>query len=447
MNDTVFALSTPVGGAITIMRISGPDSRALLQMFFTGRIEHRRVSYGRIVDDKGETVDHCTAVFFSAPYSYTGEDMAEIFTHGSYAVAKRLTEMLAASGLAVQAEPGEFTKRAYLNGKMDLAQAEAVMDLISSTAERQRRAAQLQLEGRLSAMIGGIYDRVKASCALLSAAMDDDTDEIEYDEHAASAETALIKADIDRMIEGGMRAKVLREGARIAIIGSPNVGKSSLLNALICRERSIVTNIPGTTRDTVEESADIDGIPVVFIDTAGIHETSDTVEKLGIERSEREKENADMVLLLIDGSRSISEEDCAIIKGLDTQQNRKILVLITKSDLPQLVEADAEALCGLDAIRISSLTGEGMTGLKKRIAAAIAPDERDPALTNTRHIALLEQAAKRLGAASEMLKNGETDIAFLEMRAAMDDIAAVTGREDPSEDLINSVFAGFCVGK
>jgi tRNA modification GTPase len=249
------------------------------------------------------------------------------------------------------------------------------------------------------------------------------------------------------MIEGGMRAKVLREGARIAIIGSPNVGKSSLLNALICRERSIVTNIPGTTRDTVEESADIDGIPVVFIDTAGIHETSDTVEKLGIERSEREKENADMVLLLIDGSRSISEEDCAIIKGLDTQQNRKILVLITKSDLPQLVEADAEALCGLDAIRISSLTGEGMTGLKKRIAAAIAPDERDPALTNTRHIALLEQAAKRLGAASEMLKNGETDIAFLEMRAAMDDIAAVTGREDPSEDLINSVFSGFCVGK
>jgi len=445
MNDTVFALSTPVGGAITIMRISGENAREILEKLFSGSIEHRRASFGRVIDEDGETVDTCNAVFFAAPNSYTGEDMAEISVHGSYAVAEKITELINNTGLARQAEPGEFTKRAYLNGKMDLTQAEAVMDLISSTAERQRRAAARQLEGRLSAVIASLYERVKSECALVAAAMDDDTDEIELDVSSVSKRLREIKNDIDLLTEGGVRSRILREGARIAIIGSPNVGKSSLLNALICRERAIVTPIPGTTRDTVEEAASIDGLPVLFIDTAGMRETDDSVERLGIERSRREKENADLVLLLIDGSRALTNEDLSIRRSLSETQ--KTLVVITKKDLEQCVLPNEGELLGLPSTGVSSVTGDGLTALRKRIVELLAPTERESVVTNTRHIGLLEEASRAVGAASKLINDGDTDVSFIEMRGAMDALAGITGREDPGEELIESIFSSFCVGK
>lgn len=445
MESTVFALSTPVGGAIAIMRISGANARPILEKLFTGRIEHRRAGFGRIADGEGETVDTCTAVFFEAPHSYTGEDMAEISVHGSYAVVRRLAELIGQTGLARPAEPGEFTKRAYLNGKMDLAESEAVMDLIASTAERQRRAAARQLEGRLSAVIGSLYERVKGVLAETAAFVDDDTDEIDFDVNEAINEIISVKGDISSLIESGLKARVLREGVRTAIIGSPNVGKSSLLNALIKRERAIVTEIPGTTRDTVEEAVSIEGLPVVFIDTAGIRETDDAVERMGIERALKERHDADVVLLLIDGSRATLPEDEELIASADA---RKTLAVITKSDLPAVLAPDAGvSFRGLPAVKVSALTGEGLTELRKRIASMAAPGELEPEVTNVRHIRALEQAKSALEAACTGLSAGTPDTAVFELREAMTGLASITGREDAAEDLVNTIFSSFCIGK
>lgn len=446
MGNTVFALSTPVGGAIAIMRISGEATRSILEKLFDGRIEHRRASFGRIRDENGETVDTCTVVFFAAPHSYTGEDVAEISIHGSYAGAKRLAELISATGLASPAEPGEFTKRAFLNGKLDLVRAEAVMDLVASTAERQRQAAARQLEGRLSAIIASLYERVKTELARIYAAQDDETDEIEADNDEAIIQINAIKADILKLVEGGMKARVLREGARIAIIGSPNAGKSSLLNALIKRERSIVTEVPGTTRDTVEEAASIEGLPVVFIDTAGIRETADRVERIGVDRSRRELKEADLVLLLIDGAKAVSMDDEALLCEAKVSGEGKTLAVLTKADLPRVNFAEGGRFLGLPALAVSSLTGEGLTALCKAAAEALAPKELEPAVTNTRHIFALEEAAKSLTAAAELLSNSVPDAAAIELREAMDRLASITGG-DVSEELVDEIFSRFCIGK
>jgi tRNA modification GTPase len=447
-NMTVFALSAPAGGAIAITRISGPDTGAVLSRVFEGKIEHRRASFGRLVDEKGGTVDTCTVIFYKAPNSYTGEDVAEIMTHGSYAVVRRLAELISASGLARPAEPGEFTKRAYLAGKLDLAQAEAVMDIIASGAERSRAAAVRQLEGRLSSVITALYERVKALSARMAAYMDDDTDELLSDNEESINEIIGIKADIDELVAGGMRSRVLREGARIAIIGSPNVGKSSLMNALLLRERAIVTPIPGTTRDTIEESASIEGIPVVFIDTAGIRETEDEVEKLGVERSRSELDRADLVLFTVDGSREPNAEDEAIRASLGGRSGEKTLAVITKSDLERVVSPDSDGLfTGLPAVCVSSKTGDGLSLLRKRIAKHIAPTEQEALVTNSRHIRALEGASARLAEAAELIKAGVPDAPFIELRGAMDELASILGRSDPTEELVDAVFRDFCVGK
>lgn len=444
--STVFALSTPVGGAIAVMRISGPDAKAVLSAVFTGKIEHRRASFGLIRDENGETVDTASAVFYEAPHSYTGEDMAEISFHGSYAAAARLTELI--EKLAVPAEPGEFTKRAYLNGKLDLAEAEAVMDLISASAEQSRRAAVLQLTGRLSAVVSGLYERMRLACARLANYLDDDTGEIYLDTEELSLELKGISADINALREDGLRSRILREGARVALIGSPNVGKSSLLNALLMRERAIVTAIPGTTRDTLEESMSFGGIPVVLIDTAGIRETSDEIEKMGVDRSKQAAENADLELILIEGSRALNADDEAL---LASAVNRNALAVITKSDLEQAVFPDDNGLFrGLPCVLTSSLTGAGLNELRQRAASLLLPDGEcagTPLVTNSRHVALLEKAAERVAAAVSAIDSGLSDIQYHELRLAMDDLAAILGVQDPGEELINSIFANFCIGK
>lgn len=445
-SSTVFALSTPVGGAITVLRITGSDSKAVLSSVFTGKIEHGRIAFGRIADENKETVDEVMAVFFKAPHSYTGEDMAEIYCHGSYAVVQKLSSLILSAGLAVPAEAGEFTRRAYLNGKLDLVEAEAVMDLISSTAERSRRAAVSQLSGRLSAVIASFYERIKLLTAELANYMDDDSGEVVLDRSDFSLKTKGICREIFSLCESGMRARVLREGARLAIIGSPNAGKSSLLNALIMRDRSIVTPIPGTTRDTVEESLSVEGIPVVLVDTAGIRDPSDEVERLGIGRSLAAADEADLILMLFDGTREPDGGDMSILGRID---RFKALAVITKSDLDCAVFPDEnDCFCGLKAVRISSVTGDGLGTLRRAIANELLPADGDePMITNIRHISALRSAAEHLNAASALILDDDTDAAFFELKEAMDFIAGITGVSDPGEELIDSVFSRFCIGK
>ncbi|MCR5611767.1 MAG: tRNA uridine-5-carboxymethylaminomethyl(34) synthesis GTPase MnmE [Clostridiales bacterium] len=447
-NDTVFALSTPVGGAIAIMRISGPDARRALETVFTGRIEPRRISYGSVTDPDGSKIDSCCAVFFEAPASYTGEDMAEIYCHGSRAVAVRLTERLMSVGFLRPAEAGEFTKRAYLSGKMDLAQAEAVMDLIYARAERSRKAALGQLEGRLSAVISDLYSRAKIALAELANYLEDDTDEVSLDAPALKNRIEELGSGIRSLAANGMRSRILRDGARVAIIGSPNVGKSSLLNALLLRERAIVTPVPGTTRDTLEEDLAIDGIPVVLVDTAGICETPDTVESMGVARSRREAEDADLVLWLADGTRELSDGDREILGSLS---GKRTVAVITKADLDSVFFPDDNGtFCSFPAVRTSAVTGEGLTALKKLVADNLLPGGTDGAedlITNSRHISALEGAADSLSDAADALTAGNFDGAFFSLHEAMESLASILGKDDPTEDLVDSIFADFCMGK
>ena len=445
-NSAVFALSTPVGGAITVIRISGEGAYEAASSVFTGRLEDRRVSTGRIVDGEGNLIDTCCAVYFKAPRSYTGEDMAELSVHGSYAVARRICELLEEGGLARPAEPGEFTKRAYLNGKLDLAQAEAVMDLISSSAEASRRAAARQLEGRLSSVINSLYGRIVEASSRLAAYMDDDTGELSFDENEAINDISGIKADISRLIAGGIKSRILRTGARIALIGSPNVGKSSLMNALIMRERAIVTPIPGTTRDTVEENASVAGVPVVFVDTAGIRESEDEIERLGIERSLIEAGGAELVLYVVDGSRELNPEDERVRGLISGGEGKKTLAVITKCDLEPVLRPDEVGLVlGLPAVCVSSLTGEGLTALRERIASLIAPTESESTVTNPRHVSALREAEAALERAASALP-ALPDAAFEELREAMESLASILGR-DAGEELVDEIFSSFCIGK
>ena len=328
------------------------------------------------------------------------------------------------------------------------------MDLISASAERSRRAAAMQLEGRLSALVRGLYEEVKSALAQLAAYLDDDSAEPEYGDSGIAEAICDVLERIRVLVSGGLKARVLREGARIAIIGSPNVGKSSLLNALILRERAIVTPVPGTTRDTLEEPASIDGVPVLFIDTAGIRETRDEVEAIGVSRAKRELEAADVILLAIDGSRSVTAEELALIRETLEKYGKNSIAVLTKADLEHVNAPEGGKLgtglcCGtdVDAVAVSAFTGEGLDGLKRLIAERIVPAENETAVTNARHIAALEAAECSLLDASGRMEEGLPDAAFEDLRDAMDALASITGAEDMNEDLVNEVFSRFCIGK
>ncbi|MBO4385330.1 MAG: tRNA uridine-5-carboxymethylaminomethyl(34) synthesis GTPase MnmE [Clostridia bacterium] len=430
------------------MRISGPAARKTLETVFTGRIEPRRISYGTVTDADGSAIDSCCAVFFEAPASYTGEDMAEIYCHGSRAVAAKLSERLAAAEFLRLAEAGEFTKRAYLNGKMDLARAEAVMDLVSAGAERSRKAALDQLEGRLSAVITGLYLRAKSLLAELANYLEDDTGEAAFDPAASMTAADELASETETLAENGMRSRILREGARVAIIGSPNVGKSSLLNALLLRERAIVTPIPGTTRDTLEESLSVEGIPVVLVDTAGIRETPDAVESMGVARSRREATEADLVLWIVDGSRGLEPADREILSSIS---GKRTVAVVAKSDLENVILLDGDGtFCSFPAVRTSAVTGDGIAELKRLIAETLLPGADEGAenlVTNLRHVTALERAESALDAAKSALGARDFDAAFFSYKNAMDAFASILGRDDPAEELVESIFRDFCMGK
>lgn len=434
MQDTIYAPSSAIGGAVAVIRLSGPLCRKLSKTLFSRDIAlaPRQLSYARLLEEQGGTVDDVMAVFLPAPKTYTGEDMLEINCHGGYGIVQAVLSRLSRTG-ARPAEGGEFTRRAFLNGKMDLSAAEAVMDLIQARAEGSRKAALSQLHGALRKRMEGVQGLLVEGLSTLDAAMDYPE---ELEAEAAETVPALVQKALEQvrpLIDEGRRGRVLREGIRIALAGRPNVGKSSLLNALLGQERAIVTAIPGTTRDILDEEAVLGGVPVRLVDTAGIRTAADEAERIGVDRAREAMETADLILLLLDGTRPLSQEDESL---LALTAGRKRILVRSKGDLPQWEEAFGELI-------VSAQKGTGLEALKARILALAGPGDGQGCITNERHIHALEQAETALMAA---LQAEEEDCAATDLREALHCLGAITG-DDVDEAVLNDIFSRFCVGK
>ena len=437
MDDTVYALSTPVGGALAVIRISGPAAKHILERVFTGRVAPRYAAYGHIVDGASR-IDEAIAVYYPAPGSYTGEAMAELSLHGGRAVVRETLALL--SRYARAAQPGEFTKRAFLNGKIDLSQAEAVMDVITANASRSARAAMEQLSGLLSERILKFENTLLDALSGLDAAIDY-PEEMEEDvfSHLPTVITSAA-AELSDMVDEGLRAKVLREGALIAIAGRPNAGKSSLMNALLGTDRAIVADVAGTTRDVIEEETVIAGIPARLADTAGIRDTSDAVERMGVERAKALIERADLIILTFDGGSPLTPEDDALV-AFTADYPR--LAVLTKTDLDlSTTERDILTRYKLRPLPVSTLTGEGMDALTDELAVRIAAFE-SALVTNSRHIEALSRARDALASA---LDSGEPDCMATDVREALSALGSITGRV-VDDDVVDRIFERFCVGK
>ena len=428
---TIYALATPTGGAIAVIRISGDGTLPTLQRIFSGKISHGRLHFGRIHD--GDTLlDEAMAVYFRAPHSYTGEDMAELHIHGGHAVAKSVMLLLQRCGLYA-AEAGEFSRRAFINGKMMLSDAEAVMDMINAAAQRSCASAVLQLSGVLSERISAIEDKIKDILSEIDA-MIDYPDEME--DADVKPQIEAVRSDVDELISHGMNARYIRDGINIAIVGKPNVGKSSLLNTLICKDRAIVTHIAGTTRDVIESQTQMDGLPVCLYDTAGLHETVDEVERIGIERTMAAVDTADICYVVLDISRGITYEDEEILAATDGK--RRIIVL-NKADIAKAdFFRDGEIIC-----TVSTKTGQGIEDLKNMTAQMVCPSDESGLITNMRHIEALQKAHKAL---CDALYAPETDCMAQDLHVALHALGQITGNE-VDEDVIDRIFERFCVGK
>ena len=438
-NDTIAALATSPGrGGIAIVRVSGSGARAAFDAIFrpAGKqtVESHRMLFGRIYDED-TLIDECMAVLMLSPRSYTREDVAEFHTHGGDQAAHQVLEALYKLGIR-PAEPGEFTRRAFLNGRIDLSRAEAVMDLISAQGEMASRAAVRQLTGGVSAFIRTLQDDVTDLLAGVTAALDY-PEEIEEDE--AAGETAEKSRTLAQKLLAACNeraARLLDTGFEVALCGQPNVGKSSLLNAILCEERAIVTNIPGTTRDIVRGSLLINGLRVNLSDTAGIREEADTVESIGIDRARSAIKNADLVLLLLDASQPLSAEDEALLQETATCPRQ---IILNKCDL-----GEAFSLPG--ALKISAATGKNIDAVRALLSEKAGIPSELP-LTSERHMRLARKAAEHLLSAAIALENGEPlDLAAIDLHTALETLGEVTG-DRVDEKLLDSVFSRFCVGK
>lgn len=450
MEDTIAAIATAYGeGGIGIIRISGEDSRDILRKIFTGKIESRRLSYGKIMDEN-EHIDEVLAVYMKGPKTYTGEDVVEINCHGSM-VALRKTLALVLSKGARMAEPGEFTKRAFLNGRLDLSQAEAVIDVIKAKSDRSFDVAMSQLEGSLSKRIEKIRQALLDLLVEVTVNIDYPDEDIEIMTYDKARDCLCnIRNMIGELLATSGSGRMIREGIRIAIVGKPNVGKSSLMNCLLRESRAIVTEIPGTTRDTIEEAVSIRNLPVYLIDTAGIRDTDDTVEKIGIEKTKEAFNNADYIILVVDGSRPLTSEDEEIISYV---RGRRALVLLNKRDLGAEVTVDviSEKLPDCDIIETALSKGEGLKEIEDNIESLVYGGQISQGeslmVNNVRHIDLLKHADSAVGDALSLLEIMEPlDIVEIDIRNAYDFLGEIVG-DTVSDEIINEVFARFCLGK
>ena len=446
--DTICAQATAPGEAgIAIVRLSGADCEAILLRVFRpkdGRpLEHRRLTFGHVIDGDA-VVDEAMAVLMRAPHSYTREDVAEIQCHGSDALVRRILLLLLRAG-ARMAAPGEFTQRAFVNGRIDLAQAEGVMRMIRAGSDRAMRAAIRQLEGGVSSFVRAAREEITALSSELAAAIDfpDEVEEMQTAQDIA-ARCGAIRARLLRACDPSA-GRIEEEGLRVALGGRPNAGKSSLLNALIGGERAIVTDIPGTTRDTLTEAVQMHGLRVLLTDTAGLRETGDAVERIGVARAQKALGEADVRVLVLDSSREAGEEDWAALGGLSPQ-----IVALSKGDLPACVTAQ-DALArfpGAKVIPVCAVTGEGLDALCAAIVSfAPADAEETSTLSQARHVQAAQRACASLADAQAAIAQGmPLDVCAVDLAEALDALGEITG-ETMSEQVIDQVFARFCVGK
>ena len=457
--DTIAAISTAPGeGAIGIVRISGDLAISIASSIYqcgTKQLEEQKthtIHYGHIVDPKsGEVYDEVMVSVLRAPKTFTREDIVEINCHGGIVAINRVLQLVLRMGARL-AEPGEFTKRAFLNGRIDLSQAEAVMDLIRAKTDKSMQLAMRQLDGQLSHLIQNLRQEILNTLAQVEVNIDypeyDDVEEMTL--QLLREKTQQVLQGIRALLNTASQGKILRDGLKTAIVGRPNVGKSSLLNVLLREEKAIVTDIAGTTRDTIEEYVNVRGVPLQLIDTAGIRETDDVVEKIGVERSRKALKEADFVLLLLNQSETLQEED---IRLLETTKGMKRIILFNKTDLPSKlsIEDIAPYANEEEIVTTSMLNKEGIDQLEEKIAGYFFQgqmNERDATyLSNTRHIALLEKAEQALvevqnGIEMEM----PVDLIQIDFTRAWDLLGEITG-DSVQDELLTQLFSQFCLGK
>ncbi|MGZ4112087.1 MAG: tRNA uridine-5-carboxymethylaminomethyl(34) synthesis GTPase MnmE [Tumebacillaceae bacterium] len=455
--DTIAAIATALGeGSISVIRVSGADAIEVVDKLYKGQkklsaVDSHTMNYGHIVDpDNGDVVDEIFCAVFHGPRTYTGENVVEIQGHGGIVAVQRVMRLVLNSGARL-AEPGEFTKRAFLNGRIDLSQAEAVIDVIRSKTDAAMKVAFRQVEGQLSQKIRALRQKMVEMLAHIEVTID-------YPEHDVEDVTIshiveegdIVVEEIDRLLAGATTGKILREGLKTVIIGKPNVGKSSLLNSLSRTERAIVTDIPGTTRDILEEQINLRGIPLNIIDTAGIRETEDVVEKIGVERSRSALEQADLVLFMVDASRPLEATDREL---LQTVLPYPTIVILNKLDLPrQLDVQELQHLAGdKKVVQTSVATGAGMEELEAAVEDLFLSGgiegQESTYLSNARHVALLEKGKREMIEALETARMGMTlDLVAVDIRNCWMSLGEVIG-EAVGDDLLDQIFSQFCLGK
>lgn len=455
--DTIAAIATALGeGGISIIRVSGEKALELVNSIFVAKnnkdildMNTYTMKYGHIVQkDSKNIIDEVIISFMKGPRSFTAEDIVEINCHGGVVSTNKVLQEVIKAGARL-AEPGEFTKRAFLNGRIDLSQAEAVIDIIRAKTELSMKSAIQQSEGKLSKEINKLRERLLNILALIEYAVDFTEDDEEPDATIPiriEENLENVINEISKLLDSADEGKLIREGLSMVIVGKPNVGKSSLLNALLSEKRAIVTDIPGTTRDVIEEYINLDGIPVKIVDTAGIRETEDIVEKIGVERSKAKIEEADLIVFMIDTSRNLDDEDKEIIEYI---KDKKYVVLLNKVDLEKKVN-DEQLIELENKIEISAKTGFGINDLKGKIKELFFNGKIDTEsvyITNARHKQALYRSKENCEVALSQVKNSEfLDLISIYVTSGLKALGEITGSE-LEEDLVNKIFAEFCCGK
>ena len=454
--STIVAISTaPAIGGIGIIRLSGEKTFEIIEKIFIPKnkqkieeIKGNSIKYGHIVDE-GKTIDEVLVSYFKAPKSYTAEDMCEINSHGGILIARRILEICLKNG-ATLAEPGEFTKRAFLNGRIDLAQAESVIDIINAKTNKEVEASEKQLEGYLSSEISNIRKKIMDLMVDIEVSIDYpeyDVEEVTYSNAIKILED--IQNHLEKLSSSFENGKIIKDGIKLAIIGRPNAGKSSLLNEFLKEERAIVTDIEGTTRDTIEEQISISGIPFKIIDTAGIRESEDKIERIGIERSKKAAQNSDIILAIFDVSKPLNKEDFEIINFI---KNKKVIIILNKIDLNENAETITElSNLGKDILKISVLEKKGIEQIYEKLTQMFNINEIDldngNVITNIRHKELIDCAKQNAKQSIIALKsNLPVDIIAINIKEILENLGKITG-ESVSEDIIKEIFSKFCLGK